>query len=99
MQMANLREALANIGIHPKTYRSGPLKAQPNALEEATPEVDAAIMQLIDDMHDLFVDMVAARRPFDKATAQKLADGRVFTGRQALQAELIDAIGGRVESP
>ena len=98
MQMASLREALTNIGIHPKTYRSGPLKAQPNVLEEATPEVDAAVMQLIDDMHDLFVDMVAARRPFDKATAQALADGRVFTGRQALQAGLIDAIGGRVEA-
>ena len=98
MQMASLREALANIGIHPKTYRSGPLKAQPNVLEDPTPEVDAATMRLIDDMHDLFVDMVAARRPFDRATAQTLADGRVFTGRQALQAKLIDAIGGRVEA-
>ena len=98
MQTADLREALAHIGIHPRTYRSGPLKAQPNPLEEVTPEAEAATMRLIDDMHDLFVDMVAERRPFDKATARALADGRVFTGRQAVQAELIDAIGGRAEA-
>jgi len=45
------------------------------------------------DSYEWFVSLVAKRRGLDVETAKKLADGRVYTGRQALKANLIDALG------
>ena len=50
------------------------------------------------DMYDMFVGMVAERRGLDAEDAKKLADGRIYTGRQALAARLVDEIGGEDEA-
>ncbi len=52
-----------------------------------------ATKEVVGDLYDFFVDIVAARRGFDRDTALKLADGRIFAGRQALDAGLVDEIG------
>jgi protease-4 len=49
---------------------------------------------VITDTYNWFVDIVAERRRLDRATALALADGRIFTGRQALEAKLVDENGG-----
>jgi len=53
---------------------------------------------LVDDMFKMFVDMVAKRRNLSPSNALALADGRVYTGRRALENKLIDAIGGEGEA-
>ena len=53
----------------------------------------AATKVLVDDMFAMFVDMVAERRNLERAKALELADGRIYTGRQARANGLIDAIG------
>jgi protease-4 len=63
-----------------------------------TDESRAATKRLVDDMFEMFVSMVAERRKFDRARALTVADGRVFTGRQALALGLIDATGGEDEA-
>jgi protease IV len=78
----------------PEAIKSAPLKAVPSPLEALSEEGRAATRLLIDDMYDMFVGMVAERRNFDRPTALKLADGRVYTGRQAKANGLIDALGG-----
>ena len=50
------------------------------------------------DMYDQFVGMVAAGRHMDPARVRELADGRAYTGRQALQLGLVDAIGGEQDA-
>jgi protease-4 len=50
------------------------------------------------DMYEQFVAMVAERRKLEAAEARNLADGRIFTGRQAVDRHLVDAIGGEPEA-
>jgi protease-4 len=53
---------------------------------------------LVNDMYDQFVEMVAAGRHMDTEKVRSLADGRAYTGRQALRLGLVDAIGGESEA-
>jgi protease-4 len=98
MQTANITGLLDKIGIKPDTIKSGPLKAQPNPLEETTPEARQAIKDVVMDMYGMFVEMVAERREMDLGKVKTLADGRVYSGRQALANGLIDAIGSETEA-
>jgi protease-4 len=94
MQTADVTGLLGKLGVVPETIKSAPLKAVPSPFEALTEEGRAATRLLVDDMYDMFVGMVAERRNFDRETALKLADGRVYTGRQAKANGLIDALGG-----
>ncbi len=82
------------LGIRAEAIKSSPLKAQPSPLEPLSDEARAATQELVMDIYEFFVDLVADRRGFDDTTVRALADGRVYTGRQALSNGLIDAIGG-----
>jgi len=94
MQTADVTGLLGKLGVVPETIKSAPLKAVPSPFEALTEEGRAATRLLVDDMYDMFVGMVADRRNFDRQTALKLADGRVYTGRQAKANGLVDALGG-----
>ena len=78
--------------------KSGAFKAQPNPMEPLSDEARAHIQGVVMDMHALFVGMVSERRAKTPEDTLVLADGRVFTGRQALKLGLIDAIGGEAEA-
>ena len=55
-------------------------------------------MRLVTDLHDQFVAKVATGRGLEEAAVRAVADGRVLTGRQALERKLVDAIGGEPEA-
>lgn len=62
--------------------------------EEVTPEMKAAMNDTIADIYNMFFDMVAERRSLiSRENLVHIADGRVYTGRQAVENGLIDAIG------
>ena len=94
MQTANITGLLEKLGIAPETIKSGPLKAQPNPFEPTSPAARQAIQDVVMDMHAMFVDLVAERRGMARESALQLADGRIYTGRQALTLGLIDTLGG-----
>lgn len=98
VQTADMTALLDRLGIKPETIKSGALKAQPNPFEPFTAEAREATQKLVFDMHAMFVDMVAARRRLERGTVLEMADGRVFTGRQALANGLIDRLGGEEEA-
>ena len=98
MQTTDITGLLEKIGVSAEAIKSGPLKAAPSPLEPLTDEVRAATQSVIDDMHALLTSMVAERRGLDEAGVQRLADGRVYSGRQALGHDLIDEIGGETEA-
>jgi protease-4 len=89
---------LDKIGVKVEDISSGPLKAQPSPFKPASPEAKAVIAGLIGDIYRWFVAIVAERRGLDQTQATLLADGRIFTGQQALAAKLIDEIGGEREA-
>ncbi|HBN51715.1 MAG TPA: signal peptide peptidase SppA, partial [Thalassospira sp.] len=97
-QSMNFNGTLEKLGVEPLTVKSGPLKAVPNPFEPTDDAARTAMESLISDMFGVFVDMVAERRGMDTDTVRKLADGRVYTGQQAVANGLIDEIGGRREA-
>ena len=98
LQTADITGLLEKLGIKAETVKSGPLKAQPNPLEPFTPEAREAIRSVVLDLYSMFVDMVSERRSMPREKVLGLADGRVFTGRQALSNGLIDALGSESEA-
>ncbi len=92
-QYPKVGELLNNLGVKVEEIKSSPLKAAPNLFEPTTPEAREAIRSLVMDSYGWFREMVRERRALDGAALDKVADGRVFTGRQALDLKLVDAIG------
>jgi len=85
---------LKAIGVNAEAITSGPLKDQPSLIRPLTQQGKDVLQGLVMDMYDQFVGMVASGRHMDAARVRELADGRAYTGRQALKLGLIDAIGG-----
>jgi len=98
LQSAEFTGLASKIGVTFNSIKSTELKASPSPFEKMTPRAEAAIKSLIDDYYGYFVKLVAERRKLDLDTAKQLADGRVYTGTQALKNGLIDEIGGEKEA-
>jgi protease-4 len=92
-QYPNVTELLKTIGVQVETIKSSPLKAAPSGYEPTSPEARAAVESIVKDSYDWFRTLVRDRRQLDPALLQKVSDGRVFTGRQAVELKLIDALG------
>lgn len=86
------------LGVSAQTLASGPLKDEPSMTRPLTRQGREAMQSLVDDMQDQFVQMVAQGRNMPEARVRELADGRAYTGRQALKLGLVDAIGGEAEA-
>jgi len=84
---------MEKLGVSAEAITSGPLKDQPSFTRPLTPAGREALKAIVSDMYDMFVGMVATGRHMDPDAVRALADGRAFTGRQALKLGLIDAIG------
>lgn len=92
-QIPNVGELLKTIGVKVEEVKSSPLKAAPNGYEPTSPEARAALDSLVKDSYAWFRGLVKERRGMDDALLEKVADGRVFTGRQAVGLKLIDQLG------
>ena len=92
-QFPNFTELLKTVGVKVEEVKSSPLKAAPNGYEPTSPEARAALDSLVKDSYAWFRGLVKDRRGMDDATLQTVADGRVFTGRQAVALKLIDQLG------
>jgi len=98
LQTGDVSGLLKMLGITADPIVSGPLKDQPSYVKPLSPEGREVLQALVMDMYDQFVTMVAAGRHMDPDRVRQLADGRAYTGRQALALGLIDSIGGEPEA-
>jgi protease-4 len=92
-QYPNVYELLKTVGVKVEEIKSSPLKAAPNGFEPTSPEARAALEAIVMDSYAWFRGMVKDRRGMDDALLSRVADGRVFTGRQAIGLKLIDELG------
>ncbi|MEO6380979.1 MAG: signal peptide peptidase SppA [Nitrobacter sp.] len=92
-QFPNFTDLLKTVGVKVEEVKSSPLKAAPNGYEPTSPEARAALDALVKDSYAWFRTLVQNRRGMDDAQLDKVADGRVFTGRQAIGLKLIDQLG------
>ena len=92
-QFPNFTELLKTVGVKVEEVKSSPLKAAPNGYEPTSPEARAALDALVKDSYAWFRGLVKERRGMDDVLIEKVADGRVFTGRQAVELKLVDQLG------
>ena len=94
IQYPNFAELLDNVGIDVQTIKSTPLKAEPGMFDTPPPGAEAMMRHMILDSYAWFKDLVQERRGLTDTEIAAVADGSVFTGRQAVKNKLIDAVGG-----
>jgi protease-4 len=92
-QFPNFTGLLKTVGVQVEEVKSSPLKAAPNGFEPTSPEARDALDALVKDSYAWFRGLVKTRRGMDDALLDKVADGRVFTGHQAVDLKLIDQLG------
>jgi protease-4 len=97
-QYPNFADLLKTIGVKVEEVKSSPLKAAPNGFEPTSPEARAALESIVKDTYAWFRGLVKDRRQLDDANLERAADGRVFTGRQAVELKLVDQLGGETEA-
>jgi protease IV len=93
MVSANAEGLLQKLGLATNTIKSGEHKDMGSPFRPLTSEERGIFQAIIDDLQRQFVAKVAERRRIPLETAQKLADGRVYTAEQALASRLVDRIG------
>lgn len=94
VQYPDITGLMDKVGVKLEEVKSSPLKAEPSPFNPTTDRERAMVRSMIMDSYDWFVDLVAARRPLSREEVVRLADGTIFTGRQAKARKLIDALGG-----
>lgn len=93
METANIEGLLQKIGVEGVVIKSGKYKDVGSPLRKMNPEERGLLQAVMDDVHKQFIEAVAEGRSLELRAAQMLADGRIFTGRQAKEAKLVDELG------
>lgn len=93
-QTADIHELLEKLGVDMNTIKSGKHKDIGSFSRSMTPEERAILQRVIDDVFDQFVSDVSSGRNIPKKKVLAMADGRIYTGRQAVELGLVDRIGG-----
>ncbi len=93
MEFANIQEIMKKIGLSPVVIKSAEFKDIGSPLRDLNKKEEEILQSLVDEIHLQFVKDVASARSMDEIVISKLADGRVYTGENALQMKLVDRLG------
>ncbi len=89
-----ISKLLDTIGVRMEELKSGDLKAEPSPYRPVSDKARSVSMEMVQDGYEWFTGLVAERRSLPLPRVKELSDGRVYTGRQALEVKLIDELGG-----
>lgn len=93
MEIPNIKGLMDKIGIKTEVIKSGRYKDLASIFKEMDPEQRRIIQSVLDDVHEQFIKAVAEGRKMPVEELRKIADGRIFTGSQALSLGLVDELG------
>jgi protease-4 len=93
METANVEGLLQKIGVEGVVIKSGKYKDVGSPIRKMSADERGLLQAVMDDVHKQFIEAVAEGRSLELRAAQALADGRIFTGRQAKEAKLVDELG------
>lgn len=93
IQVPNISGLLQKIGVRSVVVKSGEHKDLASPTREMTEAEREILQRLLDDVHDQFIDVVAKTRRLDRKKVEGLADGRIFSGREAQSLGLVDQLG------
>jgi len=93
MEFANVEKLLEKIGVKGMVVKAGEFKDIGSPYRDMTPQERKLLQDVIDDVHSQFIKAVAEGRNLPEADVRAIADGRIFTGQQALALKLVDTLG------
>jgi len=94
MALNNIEELTKKVGVKPNIIKSGKFKDLGSPLRAMTPEEHILLQGVVNDVHEQFVQAIARGRGLPLSEINRIADGRIMTGQQALKLNLIDEVGG-----
>jgi protease-4 len=98
MEFATIEKLLEKIGVRGMVVKAGEYKDVGSPFRDMTEPEKKIIQDVIDDVHSQFITAVAEGRHMQEAEVRTIADGRIFTGRQALDLKLVDQLGDLADS-
>ena len=98
MAFSNIEELIKKIGMRPEVIKSGKFKDSGSPVRPMSKTERNLLQGVVDDVHEQFMEAVVKGRHLSKKKVKKIADGRIFTGRQALKLKLVDHLGGLEET-
>ena len=93
MEFTQYNKLMDKIGVSQTTIKSGKFKDAGSPYRQITKEENLKFQSMLDDVYNQFVETVVKERKMEKSKAINLADGSVYTGRQAYENKLIDTLG------
>ncbi len=93
MHISNLEELFKKVGLKFEVIKSGVHKDIGSPSRAMTPAERVLLQRVINDVHNQFIEVIAKERNLDKRKVRSLADGRIFTGKQAKKLGLVDELG------
>ena len=93
INFTNFKSVLEKVGIKNETIKSGKLKDVGSPFRDMTPEEKAVMQSMIDNVYDQFVNVIAKERNIPVEKVKQLADGRIYSGEQAMDLNLVDQLG------
>ena len=93
MEMANMAGLFEKIGVESVVVKSGAHKDLASPFRKMGAEERKILQNVLDDVHNQFIEAVSEGRGMELDRVRHLADGRVFTGRQARELGLVDELG------
>jgi protease-4 len=93
IQFSQIEELLDKIGLKPTVIKGGKYKDVGSPVREMTKDEKKLIQEVVDDIYDQFLNAVSTGRNISKEQVRAIADGKIYTGRQALHLGLVDELG------
>lgn len=98
MQLANFEQLMKKVGVDYVVVKAGQFKDIGNVARAMTPDERRVMQALLDDVHGQFIAAVATGRKLPREDVVRFADGRIFSGTQAKELRMVDALGGLEEA-
>ncbi|MBW2650137.1 MAG: signal peptide peptidase SppA [Deltaproteobacteria bacterium] len=92
-QFSQIEDLLEKVGLKTTVVKAGRYKDVGSPVREMTTADKNLVQGVIDDIHNQFIEAVLSNRDLSRENIEKIADARIFTGRQALKAGLVDDLG------
>lgn len=93
VRLSNYRELAEKIGYDEYVIKSGEMKDIGNPLQEMTEEEKAVYQGIVDESYQRFVQVIVEGRDLSRENVLEMADGRIYSGEQAKELDLIDDFG------
>jgi protease IV len=98
MEFPNVSGLMEKVGVEMQVVKGGAQKDMGSPFREMGPEDRAVLTEMVEDVHAQFIEVVAEERRLPVEDVRVLADGRIFSGRQAFQRGLVDRLGNLEEA-